>query len=101
MPSRCYPRCGDGKVISPETCDDGNNADSKGCRNNCMGALPGWTCTAGSSTTASVCTSVCGNGIIANLEVCDDANTVNGDGCSSTCLIETGYTCLDGGANSC
>jgi cysteine-rich repeat protein len=37
----CAPVCGDGITLSPETCDDGNNADLDGCSAGCLfeGAL--------------------------------------------------------------
>lgn len=82
--------------MSPETCDDGNANDGIGCKSNCIGAISGYTCTAGSTTTASTCTTTCGNGIVSSPETCDDGNTANGDGCSSTCTIESGYQCIDG-----
>lgn len=34
-PSLCSPFCGDGIVISPEECDDGNNDDSDFCLSTC------------------------------------------------------------------
>ena len=34
-PLVCLPGCGDGEVISPETCDDGNQVDGDGCSSGC------------------------------------------------------------------
>ena len=62
MPSVCT-FCGDSKVIGTETCDDGTN-DGVGCAVGCLGVASGYSCTAGSPTSASVCTLLCGNSIL-------------------------------------
>ena len=62
-PSVCSPICGDGFMISPETCDDGSN-DGIGCAIGCIGVSPGYTCTGGSPTSATVCNSLCGNSVL-------------------------------------
>ncbi len=62
--------CGNGKVESPEQCDDGNTVDADGCNANC--------------TTAS-----CGNGTLETGEGCDDGNTVGLDGCEANCTPST------------
>ena len=91
MPSLCT-YCGDAKVIGTEVCDDGTN-DGIGCAVGCLGAALDWSCTSGSTTSPSVCTSLCGNSVLNAGEQCDDGNIVSGDGCSSTCTIEAGWSC--------
>jgi len=81
--TNCLPICGDLKVIGNEVCDDGG---SGGCLADCSAANSNFTCTAGSSTTPSVCSSKsgylpsgalclsnCGDGLVASNEICDDA----------------------------
>ena len=76
-------RCGDGQLTGQEQCDDGNQIDTDGCRNNCQ-------------------TSQCGDGVrrtdlamgAPGYEACDDGNTVSGDGCSFTCALEQGWNCV-------
>ena len=76
--------CGDGVVMLPETCDDGNTASGDGCSATCK-VEPGSQCTG----TPSICTAtVCGNGLIEAGEGCDDGNTLPFDGCSPTCQME-------------
>ena len=53
--SVCSPICGDGKVLGSETCDDGNLNGTEGCNALCNGVANGYTCTGGTSTSASVC----------------------------------------------
>lgn len=54
--SSCYPICGDGRVISPEVCDDGP-ADHiapfsvTGCMSDCLSSDPRWICVGGNPTT--------------------------------------------------
>jgi len=50
-----------------ESCDDGNNVDGDGCRNDCT---------------------FCGDGIVDSGEDCDDGNNDDLDGCSATCELE-------------
>jgi fibro-slime domain-containing protein len=75
--------CGDGKVVTPERCDDGNNLPFDGCSSDCQ-----WEpdCSGGA------CTSKCGDGLVVG-EDCDDGNTKDGDGCSSSCKVEEGFAC--------
>lgn len=40
----CMEMCGDGKIIDPETCDDGNARAGDGCSATCQ-VEAGWTCT--------------------------------------------------------
>jgi cysteine-rich repeat protein len=78
------PRCGDGFVDLPETCDDGNLIDSDACSNTCKLR--------------------CGDGIVQAEEQCDDGNRIATDGCSNTCtlprcgdgIVQSGETCDDG-----
>jgi fibro-slime domain-containing protein len=76
--------CGDGVVVAPERCDDGNTLPFDGCSSDCQNEPicngPG------------PCTSRCGDGLVVG-EECDDGNTANGDGCSSSCKVEAGFTC--------
>ena len=53
------PVCGDGLVVSPETCDDGNTSFDDGCSDECA-SEPGWSCTGQPST----CTTICGDGSV-------------------------------------
>jgi fibro-slime domain-containing protein len=47
---QCFARCGDGLVLPPEQCDDGNSLNGDGCDSNCKVELipgstqPAWTC---------------------------------------------------------
>jgi fibro-slime domain-containing protein len=75
--------CGDGVVVFPERCDDGNTMPFDGCSSDCQNEP---ICTDGA------CTSKCGDGIVLG-EECDDGNTADGDGCSSACAVEQGWTC--------
>jgi len=76
--------CGDGVVVAPEQCDDGNTVPFDGCSSDCQSEP---VCNA-----SGPCTSRCGDGIVLG-EDCDDGNTLDGDGCSSACKVETGFTC--------
>lgn len=57
------PICGDGLVIPPETCDDGTN-NGIGCAIGCLGIAPGYSCSGGSLTSATICNSLCGNSVL-------------------------------------
>ncbi len=70
----CTPICGDAKVVGTEICDDGNIADGIGCKPDCTGAILGYSCTAGSLTSPSVCAWACGDSILEAGEICDDGN---------------------------
>jgi len=85
--------CGNTKVKGLEICDDGIRADGIGCTADCTGVLPTYVCTAGSTTTNSICSPKCGDSKMVGSETCDDGNSNNLDGCSSTCQIEEGYYC--------
>ena len=62
-------------------CDDGNLVAGDGCSSTC-GVEDGWTCTPGSSTTASTCSDFCGDAKKVKSETgkCDDGNTNPNDG---------------------
>ena len=65
--------CGDGLVVGPEVCDDGNEISGDGCSADCRSL------------------EVCGNGIVDGSvgEQCDDLPAgLSRDGCSSRCSIE-------------
>eukprot|EP01126_Amoeba_proteus_P032796 TRINITY_DN3202_c0_g1_i12.p1 TRINITY_DN3202_c0_g1~~TRINITY_DN3202_c0_g1_i12.p1 ORF type:complete len:1533 (-),score=260.60 TRINITY_DN3202_c0_g1_i12:146-4744(-) len=68
----CLPKCGDSKIIPPETCDTGTKF-VLGCTN-CI-LEHGYTCSDQS------CTTVCGDGLVNGTEQCDDNNTDPNDGC--------------------
>ena len=36
FPSTCYIECGDGVILSPEECDDGDKEDLDGCDSDCL-----------------------------------------------------------------
>jgi cysteine-rich repeat protein len=65
--------CGDGQVVAPEVCDDGNQSDADGCSANCRSL------------------ETCGNNIVdlSTGEGCDTGTFgQSGDGCSSQCAVE-------------
>ena len=64
MPSTCTPICGDGIVVQGEICDDGDNSDTDKCLANCLGAVPGYFCSGGSTTSPSSCIEVCGDAVL-------------------------------------
>lgn len=53
----CTPACGDGSVLVPETCDDGNTAAGDGCSIACV-VEAGFTCTGEPSVCASLAPSI-------------------------------------------
>jgi fibro-slime domain-containing protein len=84
-------KCGDKKITSAETCDDGqaNPKDGDGCDASCQ-LEPGWIC---QSPGAPCQAATCGDGIIAGNEQCEDGNAAANDGCSDACQIEDGFIC--------
>jgi hypothetical protein len=50
--SICISSCGDGLLISPETCDDG---DKGGCLKGCIGVSENYECSGGSNVAPSLC----------------------------------------------
>ncbi|MBI5507249.1 MAG: hypothetical protein HY903_00725 [Deltaproteobacteria bacterium] len=107
--------CGDGEVVLPELCDDGNDVTEVACEYGvahcraCSAAcdreleLEGPVCGDGVKDAAEACddgdgdacdgclddctlhVNVCGDGARCGAELCDDGNDVNGDGCSVGC----------------
>lgn len=65
------PVCGNGRVESPEGCDDGNTTSGDGCTAMCVLEPP-----------------VCGNRRVESGEQCDDGNRLAGDGCDASCRRE-------------
>lgn len=111
--STCYPGefCGNGKIGSNETCDDGvftlNPFDSvdpvsgDGCSATCQIEY-GYGC----EGEPSECTllSICGDGHVDSDEVCDDGDTINGGTCSADCqteyVVTSGEACTSPGGRS-
>ncbi|MBL8783297.1 MAG: DUF4215 domain-containing protein, partial [Deltaproteobacteria bacterium] len=87
----CSATCGDGRIVTTESCDEGTKPASGICTA-CNTTQDGWNCVADQS-----CVPVCGDGKIrAGLlggENCDDNDQNNNDGCSSSCQRENGYIC--------
>ncbi len=82
--------CGNGKVETGETCDDGNDTAGDGCSDKCK-VESGFNC----PTQNQPCVENvgCGDGKIDEGEECDDGNIKGGDGCGFNCKIETGFNC--------
>lgn len=63
------------KIAMLKDCDDEDMNDSKGCRPDCQGALPGWDCSnLWPDNTTTLCFEICGDGLIVGKETCDDMN---------------------------
>ncbi len=99
--SQCtLTQCGNGRLESGESCDDGNTSALDGCDSICV-VEPGYTCEVSEDALVSVCReTLCGDGIIAEASrsvaggiKCDDGNMESGDGCSQDCLVEDGWIC--------
>lgn len=69
--------CGDGVVLAPEECDDGNEQDDDTCDHECT-------------------LEVCGDGVKQAVEDCDDGNVQDDDLCTSACKLPN---CGDGFQN--
>lgn len=79
--------------MGPEACDDGVMSDLKGCKNDCLGVFPGWTCSGGTSTSADSCSTICGDGFMVDTETCDDSSD-DGSGCLTGCTgVAAGWNC--------
>lgn len=87
--------CGDGILLAPEACDDGDLTPDDGCSATCA-VETGYLC----SGAPSQCAIACGDGIIAWGETCDDGGNNSGDGCSASCHTEDGYFC-NGAPSAC
>jgi len=91
--------CGDGRVISPEMCDDGPLNHSlpfkvTGCLLNCSNKSPEWNCIRGNFDIPSNCTPICGDSKRVGNEKCDDGNLSNETMCNSLCSeFIDGWTC--------
>lgn len=84
------PGCGDGAIVAPETCDDGDAEPDDGCSAACQ-VEDDFACPAAGQDCVRVVT--CGNDRIEGDETCDDGNLDAGDGCSAACEREPGWTC--------
>jgi fibro-slime domain-containing protein len=90
-------RCGDGRLDTGETCDDGNLVSRDGCSAEC-GVEVGFACATPGQPCVAINGEVCGNGILEAGEGCDDGNTQADDGCTTYCQSESGWTCATPGA---
>ena len=84
--SVCELNCGNGRVQSPEECDDGNTVGGDGCSS--CSIDEGFKCSEDGSGKSTCEQDFCRNGIyeLAKGEQCDDGNEVDGDGCSNECI---------------
>jgi fibro-slime domain-containing protein len=82
--------CGDGSIVAPEACDDGDNDPGDGCSEECL-IEDDFACPAAGQDCVRVV--ICGNGRIEGDETCDDGDTTAGDGCSDLCAREDGWSC--------
>src|SRR6185436_403699 len=111
--------CGDGVTNGGEQCDDGNNVDTDGCRNNCelprcgdglinetcetcdTNAFPANAPSSHGACRTGACgapgCTFCGDGVVNGGEACDDGNAVDTDGCHNDCTIP--LVCGDGTIN--
>ncbi|MFH1444435.1 MAG: DUF4215 domain-containing protein [Candidatus Peregrinibacteria bacterium] len=96
-PEDCHgsaPSCGDGQVVSPEQCDDGNQWTDDGCSHPDCQVESGWICSGSPSQCTRIASSsssarpVCGNGIREGSEECDNgsANGLNFS-CGRDCMM--------------
>lgn len=83
--------CGNGKLESNESCDDGNAVSGDGCSSTCQ-IEPQYTC----PQPGQLChlTQYCGDGILNGQELCDDGNLKPGDCCDGNCHLEPNCTCV-------
>jgi len=86
--------CGNGRLESDESCDDGDLNDGDGCNSNCR-LESGYQC---SSTEPSVCNTSCGDMIQAGDEECDNYGS---EGCDDTCHVVKGWHCGGGVPTPC
>jgi len=82
-------QCGNGKVETGETCDDGNGNGGDGCSSVCV-VETGWKCTAPSIPCVA---NQCGDGFLAGTEQCDDGIVNTTSGCTPQCTIAPNATC--------
>jgi fibro-slime domain-containing protein len=84
------PVCGDGSLVLPEGCDDGDTDSGDGCSASCT-VEPDFACPFPGQDCVRIV--ICGNGRIEGGETCDDGNLVALDGCSAMCVREPGWSC--------
>eukprot|EP01116_Phalansterium_solitarium_P001029 TRINITY_DN10836_c0_g1_i1.p1 TRINITY_DN10836_c0_g1~~TRINITY_DN10836_c0_g1_i1.p1 ORF type:complete len:546 (-),score=82.39 TRINITY_DN10836_c0_g1_i1:42-1550(-) len=65
------PLCGDGILIEPEGCDDGNLMPGDGCSETCA-VESGYICSGAGPTS---CAPNCGDRLVTGAETCDDGNS--------------------------
>jgi len=80
--STCIPICGDGIILSPESCDDNDVDNGDGCSSACA-IESGFQCL--NNAPPSVCSPICGDGKVMVGEVCDDGDVSDSSGCLGTC----------------
>jgi len=88
--SICLPICGDGFLIDPETCDDGDMDNLDGCNYDCQ-IEPGW------NTTTDPFTEICGDEFIVGTEECDPGftGTYVAEACNDDCTLDLGWNCTN------
>ncbi len=74
--SKCNVQlCGNKKIDSGETCDDGNIKDDDGCDTDChVDTVNGWECSGQPSVCKLKVQPICGNGKVESYEECDGAD---------------------------
>jgi cysteine-rich repeat protein len=96
--SICTPIWGDGLVVGPETCDDGDDTDNKGCNDQWSGIIRGWYWSLNlSAPPAHICNTQLMDGIhMSPEEGWDDGNSLNlNDGCTNSGIIEYKWDWVD------
>jgi len=83
--------CGNGKLETGESCDDGNAVSGDGCSITCQIEAQ-YTC----PKPGQLCqlNQYCGDGILNGQEQCDDGNLKPGDCCDGNCHLEPNCTCV-------
>ena len=118
-PTTWVPHWGDSLRAGSEKCDDGNTANSDGCKGDWTTVDAGWVWSGGSTTTRDTCTFCTsgfyqndattptvwvthwGDSLRAGTEKWDDGNTANGDGCKGDCsAVESSWVWSGGTTTS-
>ena len=118
-PTTWITHWGDGLRAGTEKCDDGNTANSDGCKSDWSSVEASWVWDGGTTTTKdtwifwtsgyyqnsvsnpTTCVSHWGDGKDVGTEKCDDGNTANGDGCKSDWSgVEASWVCTGGSATT-
>ncbi|MCC6877672.1 MAG: MYXO-CTERM sorting domain-containing protein [Sandaracinaceae bacterium] len=86
--------CGDGNVLIPELCDDGNTMDGDGCAADCSAVETGWRCIGSPSVCMENTDPVCNNRAIEVGEQCDEGGEAAD--CDDDCTF---VMCGDGNVN--